>query len=100
MTLAQVEEAAESGDWTEFLLAPDVLLTELPQVILNDADLSAVVNGRPLRITTLRTEANAGDICRAYDRGGRFVALLRFQGLPPLWKPHKVFVGGFEPARR
>ncbi len=78
--------AMEAGDWQRYLLPPDLALADVSALHL-DAEQSA----RVLHGNMIPAAADvAGELVRAYDVEGRFVAVLERRGAQ--WKPQKVFV--------
>lgn len=75
------------------LLPADRAVQHLPAIVLDAAASVDVRHGRDpdpgsIRITPGSTEI----LCRAYDRAGAFIALLRYDAQHERWRPHKVFV--------
>ncbi len=83
-------ESIRQGTWQQYLLPPDMALQEFPRVDLDESQSRAVQNGVWLNLS--EELLNAADLLRAYDDGGKFLAILE-----PLaeqtgrWKPLKVF---------
>ncbi len=92
VTIEQVAEAAERGDWHAMMLPPDALVPSAPKAMLSQTETAAVLNGRPVRPAGLIRERREGTLSRAYDWRGRFIALLQYRATEADWKPHKVFV--------
>ncbi len=84
VSLPQLEDAFRHCYWQQLLYPLDVVLLRLMAIIVAEEKERAIVNGRPL----LLRGGNAGELCRAYSRDGRLIALLRFDGR--LWQAEKV----------
>ena len=84
VSLPQLEDAFHHCYWQQLLYPLDVVLLRLMAIIVAEEKERAIVNGRPL----LLRGGNAGELCRAYSRDGRLIALLRFDGR--LWRAEKV----------
>ncbi len=84
VSLPQLEDAFHHCYWQQLLYPLDVVLLRLMAIIVAEEKERAIVNGRPL----LLRGGNAGELCRAYSRDGRLIALLRFDGR--LWQAEKV----------
>ena len=76
--------AMEAGTWQQYLLPPDLALADAPAVHLSAEQAARVLHGN-----TIAAGDVAGDLARAYDPAGRFVAVLERRGAD--WKPQKVF---------
>ena len=76
--------AMEAGTWQQYLLPPDLALADAPAVHLSAEQAARVLHGN-----TIAAREVAGDLARAYDPAGRFVAVLERRGAD--WKPQKVF---------
>lgn len=84
VSLPQLEDAFRHHYWQQLLYPLDVVLLRLMAIIVAEEKERAIVNGRPL----LLPGGDAGELCRAYSRDGRLIALLRFDGT--LWQAKKV----------
>jgi tRNA pseudouridine55 synthase len=84
VSLPQLEDAFRHSYWQQLLYPLDVVLLRLMAIIVAEEKERAIVHGRPL----LLRGGNAGELCRAYSRDGRLIALLRFDGR--LWQAEKV----------
>jgi tRNA pseudouridine55 synthase len=74
------------------LLPADRAVLHLPAVRLDDAGADAVRHGRePDSAALPELQGSAEILCRAYDRAGAFIALLRYDAQHERWRPHKVF---------
>ncbi len=82
------------------LLPADRAVQHLPAVRLDDAGAADVRHGRDPQAAGLAKPAGSAEIlCRAYDRAGAFVALLRYDAQHERWRPHKVFPPAGEGGR-
>jgi tRNA pseudouridine55 synthase len=84
VSLPQLEDAFRHSYWQQLLYPLDVVLLRLMAVIVAEEKEWAIAHGRPLALPG----GDAGELCRAYSRGGHLIALLRFDG--KLWKAEKV----------
>ncbi len=87
VTLPRLEEAFRQGEWAPHLRPLDSVLAGLQPVELDEAETRLVRHGRSL---SLRLRGQAGERARAYDPGGRFMAILRFEG--QFWHPERLFL--------
>jgi tRNA pseudouridine55 synthase len=84
----EFEAAMGTGTWRDYLLSPDLALHQTPAIRLDAAGAADVRNGR---FVPAAGEGNPGDLARAYDPAGHFIAVLARRG--DQWKPEKVFGG-------
>ena len=89
VSISRLEDAFKQGRWSELLYPIDVAVQQLPAVTVDEENEKAVINGRPLVLTS--GEEIPKGLCRAYSRDGRFIALLRYDEERSYWKPEKVF---------
>lgn len=91
-SLAQLELAFAGGFAEEHLYTPDEALLSRPAVVLGEASIKAIEQGRRWR----GPFAPPGQVvCRAYSGDGRLVAVLEAEDSPGLWHPRKVLsIGG------
>lgn len=89
ITISKLEDAFRQGYWSELIHPIDVAVLHLPAIAVDDENEQALINGRPL-VLTQGNEVSGGR-CRAYSRGGRFIALLRYDEEREYWQPEKVF---------
>lgn len=90
VTLDQIEAVVEAGTWADLLQPPDVVLADTPVVTLDVDHARAVISGRPVVIPGAISAAE-GALGRAYDRAGRFLAVLSFDPSVSGWRARKVF---------
>lgn len=93
VTLQELEEAVRRGDWQRFLHPIDIVLQDIPKLVVDEAGEQALKMGQALP----PGEADEGDdsgqrLRRAYARDGRFLAVLRRRPDSGLWQPDKVFI--------
>ncbi len=81
-----LEAAMADGTWDRWLLPADRAVADWPALALDAAQSAAIRHGQWISAEDL---PGAGDLARAYDETGAFVAVLARKG--PHWKPHKVF---------
>lgn len=75
MTCEMIEEAVKKGDMS-FLTAPDKVLTEFPQVTVDDETSKKIQNGIMLRTNQLGINHGIGEKIRIYD-SERFLCLAK-----------------------
>ncbi|MDA1279629.1 MAG: tRNA pseudouridine(55) synthase TruB [Chloroflexi bacterium] len=95
ITIEQVVEAAESGDWRELVVPIDVTLQHLGAVKLNPMFVEMIKHGRPLAIGDVGTAEGKGmyapgERLRAYSPEGDLLAILIFEPERLGWRPEKV----------
>jgi len=86
------EAAAEAGDWRALVLPMDAGLQHFPACVLGEQESRCVQGGQPL--SAERVNAPPENLCRVYaahDAEKRLLALLKFDPVAGLWRPHKVF---------
>ncbi|HZQ38327.1 MAG TPA: tRNA pseudouridine(55) synthase TruB, partial [Dehalococcoidia bacterium] len=102
LTEAATLEALEQGGRPLLetgLLPADRAVQHLPAARLDAAAATDVRHGRDPDPSGIRIFAGSTEIlCRAYDRAGAFIALLRYDAQHERWRPHKVFLPA--PAER
>jgi tRNA pseudouridine55 synthase len=95
-SLAQLEEACKRGDWQQFLHPIDSVLQDFPALVVDEAGEAAVRNGRaldPAENGVISFDGNADHpYCRAYNREGRFLAILQRDADKVIWRPKKVLI--------
>ncbi|MEE8045790.1 MAG: tRNA pseudouridine(55) synthase TruB [Dehalococcoidia bacterium] len=92
VTIEQVSEAAESGDWRTLAMPIDTTLQHLDQTKLNEDFVEMVKHGRQLAIGDIGKpgEHKPGDRIRAYTPEGELLAILVFEPEKLGWRPEKV----------
>jgi tRNA pseudouridine55 synthase len=90
LSLEEIEEAFVSGAGEKFLLSPDVILQNLPAVVLDEDDAKKVICGNIISDSHFQAKNNS--LCRAYSSGGCFLAVLRYLPEDNAWQPEKVFL--------
>jgi tRNA pseudouridine55 synthase len=82
----EFETAMCAGTWRDYVLPPDLALYDAPAIHLDAAGAADVLNGR---FIAAARQGDAGELARAYDPAGQFIAVLARRG--DQWKPEKVF---------
>ena len=90
VTLDDLEEAAERGDWNEHLQPVDWALRCWQALRVTREQAMAIKNGQAIRIGN-RCLAQDEEWRRAYSPDGVFLAMLQFQRDVECWQPKKVF---------
>lgn len=92
VTIEQVSEAAESGDWRELAMPIDTTLHHMNIATLSPELVEMVRHGRQLSVGDIGKpgEFESGDRVRAYDPDGELLAILLFEPEKLGWRPEKV----------
>jgi tRNA U55 pseudouridine synthase TruB len=96
VSLADLEQSFEAGEWSDFLLPMDCGLTHLPAITLHIEDEKDIRHGQAVRIDEERlvgVPAEDGRVYRAYAEDGGLVAVVRYDGEEGVWRARKVFAG-------
>lgn len=88
--MPQLDAASREERLHEILLPIDIAVAHLPSVEVGGADEAAIVNGRPVELTSWQGPAEGQ--CRAYAEDGRLIAILRRDDEKGCWRPRKVLV--------
>ena len=95
VSIEDVIEIADSGDWRDLLMPIDTTLQHYGSVNLDTSLVEMVRHGRSLPISTFG-EAGAhmpGERIRAYTPTGEMLAILIFEPDRLRWRPEKVLAG-------
>ena len=84
MTLAA---AAEAGNWVDLLHPVDAALMHLHPVAADVTEIRRLLNGQPIPCLEPPSVAEG----RAYDPGGRLIAIVVYDAGNALWRPRIVF---------
>ncbi|MBN4064823.1 tRNA pseudouridine(55) synthase TruB [Dehalococcoides mccartyi] len=92
VTIEQVSEAAESGDWRDVAMPIDTTLQHMEQAMLTEELVQKVRHGRQLSATDIGEigQHESGDRVRAYGPDNEIVAILIFEPEKLGWRPEKV----------
>lgn len=95
ITIEQVSDEAESGDWRDLAMPVDTTLQHLGKISLNPMFVEMVQHGRPLSIADVGVVGDMGgyepgDRIRAYTPEGELLAILVFEPGRLGWRPEKV----------
>jgi tRNA pseudouridine55 synthase len=92
ITIEQVSEEAESGDWRTLAMPIDTTLQHLAETNLSESFVEMVKHGRPLSISDIGDPGayEPGQRIRAYAPGGELLAILIFEPERLGWRPEKV----------
>lgn len=95
ITIEQVVEEAESGDWRDLAMPIDATLQHLGKITLSTMFAEMVQHGRPLSIADAGIAGDTGnyepgDRIRAYTPEGELLAILVFEPERFGWRPEKV----------
>lgn len=89
LSLTQIEDAIQQGNWKSLLYPVDSPLLDWKAVIVDKRNEIAIRNGMPL--TLIEGHLASEKYCRAYSLDGLFIAVLRFIPEKKVWHPEKVF---------
>ena len=95
VTIEQVIDKAESGDWRELAVPVDTPLQHLGKITLSPMFAEMVQHGRQLSIADVGVTGDSGayepgDRIRAYTPEGELLAILVFEPERLGWRPEKV----------
>jgi tRNA pseudouridine55 synthase len=93
VTLEELGEVAERGNWEDVLISPDAALGHLPSLIVSSSARQGVLNGMPLQLEEPLDSRAVGRLVRVYTEEGEFCALYRLSA-PDTARPEKVFRNG------
>ena len=95
VSIEDVIELADSGDWRDLLMPIDTTLQHFGRVNLDTPLVEMVRHGRPLSISNIGDNgAHApGERIRAYTPSGELLAILIFEPERLRWRPEKVLAG-------
>ena len=95
VSIEDVIEIADSGDWRDLLMPIDTTLQHYDRVNLDTPQVEMVRHGRPLSISNIGDiGAHApGERIRAYTPSGELLAILIFEPERLRWRPEKVLAG-------
>jgi tRNA pseudouridine55 synthase len=92
VTIEQVSETAETGDWRDVAMPIDTTLQHIRETTLSPKLVEMVRHGRQLSVADIGNpgEFESGDRLRAYDPAGELLAILVFEPEKLGWRPEKV----------
>lgn len=95
VSIENVIELADSGDWRDLLMPIDTTLQHMGRINLNASLVEMVRHGRPLSISNIGGSAPhaPGERLRAYTPTGELLAILIFEPDRLGWRPEKVLAG-------
>ena len=95
VSIADVIEIADSGDWRDLLMPIDTTLQHYGSVDLDTSLVEMVRHGRSLPISTFGEDGAhiPGERVRAYTPTGEMLAILIFEPDRLRWRPEKVLAG-------
>lgn len=82
-----LDNLLDVSNWWQYLLPLDFVLQDFRAVNLDETETDHVLHGRPV---VSDMETLEGELARAYDNNGQFIAILKAQD--NRWRPHKVFI--------
>ena len=95
VSIEDVIEIADSGDWRDLLMPIDTTLQHYGSVNLDTSLVEMVRHGRSLPISTFGEDGAhmPGERIRAYTPAGELLAILIFEPDRLRWRPEKVLAG-------
>ena len=95
VSIEDVIEIADSGDWRDLLMPIDTTLRHYGRVNLDTSLVEMVRHGRSLPISTFGEDGAhmPGERIRAYTPAGELLAILIFEPDRLRWRPEKVLAG-------
>ena len=95
VSIEDVIEIADSGDWRDLLMPIDTTLQHYGSVDLDTSLVEMVRHGRSLPISTFGEDGARmpGERIRAYTPTGELLAILIFEPDRLRWRPEKVLAG-------
>ena len=95
VSIEDVIEIADSGDWRDLLMPIDTTLQHYGSVNLDTSLVEMVRHGRSLPISTFGEDGAhmPGERIRAYKPTGELLAILIFEPDRLRWRPEKVLAG-------
>jgi len=95
VSLSQLEDAFRCGYWQQFAYPIDILLLHYEAIIVGDDAEETIKKGSPLLLkdgdSTGYSDRPGQRICRAYNREGSFLGVLRFDPEKECWQAKKIF---------
>ena len=98
LSLEVAEQRIEDGSWWKDLYAPDVVVRELPAIVVGRRAEDMIKNGRALPAGLRIASSRPGERCRVYSVEGRFLAIAAFDAPSRQWRPEKVFAPARSPS--
>ena len=92
VTIEQVVEAAEAGDWRTVAMPIDTTLQHMGQTTLTDAFVEMIKYGRQIPVGEIGKpgEYESGERIRAYTPDNELLAILIYEPEKLGWRPEKV----------
>ncbi|OGO14272.1 MAG: hypothetical protein A2Z02_02405, partial [Chloroflexi bacterium RBG_16_48_7] len=89
LTLDQMEEAFDRGDWQKYVQPLDYALSGWDKVVLDEKEPQRLLDG--LLVSIGRKPAYEGEFIRGYNKEGVMVAILKYDEAEGLWRHEKFF---------
>ena len=95
VSIEDVVELADCGDWRDLLMPIDTTLQHFARVNLDTSLVEMVRHGRALSISNIGDNRahRPGERIRAYTPSGELLAILIFEPERLRWRPEKVLAG-------
>ena len=91
VTMDQVEEACQNGNWRSLLYPIDFPLLKFKAAIVQRDKEEAIRRGQGIYLGIPSRDASPNDMYRLYSIDGEFLALLHPSKVKGLWQAQKVF---------
>ena len=88
ISLWELEESFQFGYFKKLVHPLDMVLTNYPAVVVDDATGNAIKNGNTIVLENVSNE----NLCRAYNQDNHLLAVLRYEPEKGGWHPEKVFM--------
>ncbi len=85
-------EQMEKSGWQRYLYPIDSVLQDMDAITVDEKGEAAIKTGNPIETDTNDRKNTAGKYRRAYNKDGRFLAIMTRDKDSGLWRPKKVFV--------
>jgi tRNA pseudouridine55 synthase len=89
VSLTRLGDAFSDNTWQELLYPIDAVLHHWSAVVVGEEQEKVIKNGGGVVMDS--STAGDNDMCRAYNKDGCFLAVLRFDPANGYWKAEKVF---------
>ncbi|HUW08604.1 MAG TPA: tRNA pseudouridine(55) synthase TruB [Anaerolineae bacterium] len=87
VSLETLAAAAEAGTWADYLHPMDAALLHLHPIAADESETKRLLNGQPIPCLEAPSTAEG----RAYDPGGRLIAIVVYDAGTAHWRPKRVF---------
>jgi tRNA pseudouridine55 synthase len=95
LTIQQIEEICQSGDWRSYLHPLDYILLDFPVLVVKKAQQCALIHGAYITLESdieAPTATATGTPFRVYSEDGSFVGMVKYNADDQHWQPEKIFM--------